>query len=64
MLVSTPVLKLPGRHGNYKWPKVQEACYYFFPHRSDYIEAHRAYDDAVHEAEIVYELYQRGYWNL
>jgi DNA polymerase-3 subunit epsilon len=34
-----------------KWPKVEEAWEYFFPD-TKYIEAHRALDDAQHEALI------------
>lgn len=64
MLVSTPILKLPGRFGkDYKWPKVQEAYDYFFG-KTDYIEKHRGADDALHEAEIVYELYLRGVFKI
>lgn len=59
MQLCTNILKLPGRFGDYKWPKVQEAYDFFFPN-NDYIEKHRGADDAVHEAEIVYELFKRG----
>lgn len=56
MLELTPIMKLPKRFGDYKWPNVNEAYKYFFPD-SDYIEQHRALDDATHEAEIVYQLH-------
>jgi len=61
MLSATPVVGLPPNPGysDPKWPKVQEAWDFFFP-RSDYIEAHRALDDARHEALIAYELYKLG----
>jgi DNA polymerase III subunit epsilon len=61
MLSAAPVVGLPPNPGyrDPKWPKVQEAWDFFFP-RSDYIEAHRALDDARHEALIVYELYRLG----
>jgi DNA polymerase-3 subunit epsilon len=61
MLSAAPVVDLPPNPGyrNPKWPKVQEAWDFFFP-RSDYIEAHRALDDARHEALIAYELYKLG----
>lgn len=62
MIQATPVLKLPGTYEKYKWPKVQEAWDHFFPDQNFYQETHRAYDDAVHEAEIVYALYQIGAW--
>ena len=61
MLSTAPVVGLPPNPGyrDPKWPKVQEAWDFFFP-RSDYIEAHRALDDARHEALIAYELYKLG----
>jgi len=58
MLLSTDIVAIPSPRG-YKWPKVQEAYNYFFG-KTDYIEQHRGADDAMHEAEIVYELYKRG----
>ncbi len=59
MLSATPVLQIPSpyRQGEFKWPNVEEAWHYFFK-ESDYIEAHRASDDAVHEAKIAFELYK------
>ena len=62
MIAATPVLKLPGRYRSHKWPSVQEAWDFFFPEKNHYIEQHRAYDDAEHEAEIVYKLYESGDW--
>ena len=61
MLSVAPVVGLPPNPGYFdpKWPKVQEAWDFFFP-KSDYIEAHRALDDARHEAMIAYELYKLG----
>ena len=61
MLSAAPVVGLPPNPGYFdpKWPKVQEAWDFFFP-RSDYIETHRALDDARHEALIAYELYKLG----
>jgi hypothetical protein len=61
MLSAAPVVGLPPHPGYFdpKWPKVQEAWDFFFP-RSEYIEAHRALDDARHEALIAYELYKLG----
>ncbi len=60
MIRATPVLKLPGYYEEYKWPNVQEAWNYFFPNKLDYTEEHRAYDDAYHEADIVFALYKLG----
>ena len=59
MLLSTDICKLPGKYGKFKWPKVEEAYDHFFPNNS-YVEKHRGADDAIHEAEIVYELYKMG----
>lgn len=64
MICATSVLKIPGYYGKYKWPSVQEAWGYFYPEDTHYKELHRAYDDAVHEAKIVYALSQKGYWIL
>ena len=64
MLLSIDICKLPGRYpGKYKWPKVEEAYSFFFPKR-EYVEAHRGCDDAAHEAEIVYELIERGVFEV
>lgn len=51
------LLKIPYWNGDYKWPSFQEAWNYFFPN-SNYKETHRALDDAIHEAQIVYEYYK------
>jgi len=61
MILSTPILKLPPKQswkGGYKWPNVQEAYDYFFPN-NQYRELHRGADDALHEADIVYKLYNQ-----
>lgn len=50
----TPILKIENYYG-YKYPKVQEAYNFFFPNNS-YVEQHRALDDAIHEAEIIFKL--------
>lgn len=63
MILSTNVLKLPGNYGDYKWPKVEEAYNYFFT-GNKYKEKHRGANDALHEAEIVYELIKRDIFNL
>lgn len=57
MLKLTNILKIPGYYGKYKWPNVQEAWNFFFKD-SDYIEKHRALDDAIHEAKIIHETYK------
>lgn len=63
MLISTDICKIRGKRGGYKWPKVQEAYDFFFG-KTDYIEQHRGADDALHEAEIVYELYKLGKFKI
>ncbi|MBS3749079.1 MAG: 3'-5' exonuclease [Candidatus Thermoplasmatota archaeon] len=62
MKLSTTLCKLPGYYG-YKWPTVQEA-YNFFFEDNDYVELHRACDDAFHESEIVWELYKQGIFQV
>ncbi len=61
MLTATDLVNLPPNPGynTPKWPKVEEAWEYFFPD-TEYVEAHRALDDARHEALIAYELYKLG----
>ncbi|MBD3350950.1 MAG: hypothetical protein GF364_05635, partial [Candidatus Lokiarchaeota archaeon] len=64
MKVATPILKLPPKYDwqtDYKWPNVEEAYSYFY-NEIPYKELHRAYDDAVHEAQIVLALYKQGFW--
>jgi DNA polymerase-3 subunit epsilon len=65
MVSSTEICKIPHRNRGYgyKWPKVQEAWDYFFP-SSTYIEGHRAADDAAHEAKILLEMYNRGFYPI
>jgi len=60
MLLSTNLVRVPFANGKCcKWPKVEEAYNFFFPNQ-EYHEAHRGADDALHEAEIVFELHKRG----
>ncbi len=63
MILSTNILKLPGKYGDFKWPKVEEAYDYFFSN-NNYTEKHRGADDAMHEAEIVFELVKRGIFKI
>ena len=59
MEILTDVCKIPGRYGKYKWPKVQEAWDILFKDKP-YIEAHRGYDDAEHEAKLVYYIHKNN----
>ena len=73
MHVATPVLKLPYPKRSiqiyppqmhtqpYKWPSVEETWRYLYP-ETPYRETHRAYDDATHEAQLIYGLFQRQIW--
>lgn len=64
MKLSTPICKIPFKNGRgTKYPKVEEAYKFFFP-ESEYIEEHRGADDAMHESEIIYELYKRGEFTI
>lgn len=59
MVMASPVLKIPGSYCEYKWPSMQEAWNHYFPGLG-YIEQHRAYDDALHEALLIREMYRVG----
>lgn len=62
MLVLQEVMKLPQKYkkySGYKYPSVQEAYNHLFPD-NDYIELHRGGDDALHEAQIIYEINKRN----
>jgi DNA polymerase-3 subunit epsilon len=64
MLLATEVVRIPFPNGKCcKWPTVEQAYNFFFPD-SEYVETHRAADDAMHEAQIVYELFKRGKYPL
>jgi len=65
MIAATPVVNLPpaGKRNEPKWPTVQEAWDFLFGN-TGYLETHRAIDDAMHEAKIVYELFKRGSYKL
>ncbi len=55
MAVAKKACKIMYSRGGYKTPKMQEAWDNLFPNTS-YIEKHRAVDDAIHEARILFEL--------
>lgn len=59
MKTSASWFKLPKARGGYgKWPNVEEAWSKLFTQA--YSEIHRGADDAMHEAEIMFELYKQG----
>lgn len=61
MLTMTPVCRIPKPgFRKYKWPSCEEAWHHLFPDKP-YVEAHRGFDDAWHEALIAHELYKQGY---
>jgi len=59
MVVAKEACKIMHSKGGYKNPKMQEAWDNLFPN-TNYREKHRAVDDAIHEAKIVFEMYKRG----
>ena len=61
MKICRPIVEAQDKNGRIKNPNVEEAWAYFFPGQ-DYKEKHRAADDAMHEAAIIYELYKLGYY--
>lgn len=63
MIKATNVLKIRRNHYEYKYPSVIEAWRYYFP-RVNYVEKHRAYDDALYEAFIILKMLEKGHWFL
>lgn len=63
MLLSRELVQAKNKKGSLKNPNCMEAYHHFFP-MSNYVEKHRAADDAWHEADIVYELYKRGIFKV
>ena len=65
MLLSTDYFQLPHKNGGYgnKWPSVEEAWARLFPDKP-YVEEHRGADDAIHEAQIIYELYKLNVFKI
>jgi DNA polymerase-3 subunit epsilon len=66
MRVADPILDMIG--GNYDGlfdmlPSVEE-CYHYFFKDIEYTEKHRGMDDAIHEAHIVYKLYELGKFKI
>lgn len=63
MKCARPIVKAKDKNGRVKNPNVEEVYNYFFPD-SGYVEKHRALDDAMHEAQIIYELYKIGAYEV
>lgn len=63
MIMATDVLKIPGPCRGYKWPTLEEAWEHYFP-GLDYVEQHRAFDDALHEALLVRAMHIVGDYRL
>ena len=63
MHTCTPICRLPGRYGDYKYPKFSEAYAHFFPGET-FQEKHRAGYDVLHEAKLAYALYKGGYLRM
>lgn len=63
MAVAKNTCKIMYAKGGYKNPKMQEAWDNLFPN-TNYREAHRAVDDAIHEAKILFEMYKRGEYKI
>jgi len=59
MKLSRNICRMQGKNNGYKFPTVEEAYNYFYP-GENYIETHRAADDAKHEAKIIHSLYKLG----
>lgn len=54
MLATTPICKIPGRYGDYKWPKLIEAYRHFFG--NDFEGAHDAMSDVLACRDIYFAL--------
>lgn len=58
MLGSTDYVKLPGRYGKYKWPKLEELHRHLFD--KDFDDAHSADADVDATVACFFELQKRG----
>lgn len=62
MKVCTGILKIEHEYYGHKYPTLEEAWRHFFG--EGYKEAHRAFDDASHEADLIIEMCRRGLFPL
>lgn len=63
MLELTPVMAIPHSYYGVKYPNVEEAWKFYFPN-IPYSEKHRAYDDAVHESKILYQMIVNNHYHF
>lgn len=63
MMMSAEYFAIKRPTVGFKWAKVQEAWDKLFPEKY-YLETHRGFDDAAHEAKIIHELYKRGVYKI
>ena len=63
MIEATNIIKLPPVKPStvFKWPSVEESWAFYYPNKK-YIELHRGFDDAEHEAQIVFMMFTLGHW--
>ena len=61
MKISTNICKIQKKVG-YKYPKLKEAWNTIM--KTEYTQLHRASDDALKTAKIVYELYKNGIFSI
>lgn len=59
MLSSKPILKLPGKYGDYKWPSLEEA-YAFLVNPDGFEDAHNAAADVMACRAVLKALEERG----
>jgi DNA polymerase-3 subunit epsilon len=65
MLTAAPIINLPPDPGftDTKLPSIYDAWYYFFEN-DFYLQDNRGLDDAMHEAKIVYKMYQLNLYDI
>ena len=59
MQLATPILKIPHLRYQWKYPNLEEAYRHYFGD-TGYVESHRAFSDANHEAALVWKMYRAG----
>jgi len=64
MKLSRKIVDARGKNGRNKNPSAKEAWDFYFGIATGYIQKHRGADDALHEADIVFELIKRGVFKI